>query len=354
MWRTVRCFAPGRIPELRYRLPLLPVLLPLHLAHCAAPHRASAAEPARASDSSMASRSNFTWQSWKPGGLPARRGSVRRVRQRQDGNRLPFRPLRIAASRADVPVGGRSSAATTMSTGCCSSPRIASSDWRPRPPGIPAMSRPLRISPRENAEPRREIRLPFAGSARALKPVLRGRLNHMVQVEKIRDSFAHYRRTQQPFAARFLAHRDRLFRHIQDLVDDHAHAAVAVVEDHHLHRIGRLVRAARAGFEHAAQTAPAAGCGPGIAPPGRRPHARWPTAETPQAARPEKAEPPDAQTSRRGTAAAAAARCPALRLLCVRRARLLAGFASTPERWPMPSTSRISATRPSPMMVAPA
>ncbi len=82
------------------------------------------------------------------------------------------------------------------------------------------------------------------------KPIFRGGSNDLVEIDEIRDTLAHHRRPKEPFAARLLAHRDRLFGDIQDLVDHHAHAAVAVVENDHLHRIGRLIAIGRTGFKY--------------------------------------------------------------------------------------------------------
>ncbi len=173
------------------------------------------------------------------------------------------------------------------------------------------MSRPLRIRPRENAEASAiRTRLAAREHARALKPVLRGRLNDIVQIEKIGDPLAHHRRAEKALAAGFLTHRDRFFGDIQDLVDHHAHTAVAVVEDDHLHRIGRLApRRARPTRARPAATR-AGGCGSDIAPPGIRPRARSPTAGIPPAGRPGTGERPGVRRNRPGTGAAAAARCP--------------------------------------------
>ena len=63
-------------------------------------------------------------------------------------------------------------------------------------------------------------------------------MNHVVEIEEIGDPLAHDRRAEKTLAAGLLAHRDRLFGNIEDLVDHHTHTAFAVVEDNHLHRIG--------------------------------------------------------------------------------------------------------------------
>ena len=119
------------------------------------------------------------------------------------------------------------------------------------------VARHVQAAPDQAARERRgfgdEDSLAARGPAGALKPILRGRVNHMVEIQEIRDSFAHHRRAEEAFAARLLSHRDRLFGDIQDLVDHQTHAAVAVVENDHLHRIGRLAVVRRPGFEYGPQ-----------------------------------------------------------------------------------------------------
>ena len=158
----------------------------------------------------------------------------------------------------------------------------------------------------------------------------------------------------RPLRPDLLAHRDRLFGNIQDLVDHHSHAAVAVVENDHLHRIGHLVRIRLAGFEHGPQRNQRQDAVPVLHHLASARMLDATTAGTPPAWRRAKAEPPGARRNRRGTAAAAAARFPIALSVPPPRAPARGIRPSTPERWPMPSTSRIRATRPSPMIVAPA
>ena len=119
------------------------------------------------------------------------------------------------------------------------------------------VARHVQAAPDQAARERRGFRdedsFAVRGAARAPKPILRGRVNNVVEIQEIRDSFAYHRRAEEAFAVRLLAHRDRLFGDIQDLVNYQTHTAVAVVENHHLHRIGHLVLAGRAGFQHAAE-----------------------------------------------------------------------------------------------------
>ena len=86
--------------------------------------------------------------------------------------------------------------------------------------------------------------------ARGLEPIFGGRSNDLVEIEEIRDMLAHHGRPEEAFAARPLPHGDCLFGDIQNLVDHHTHAAVAIVEDDHLDRIGCLVVVGRTRFEY--------------------------------------------------------------------------------------------------------
>ena len=81
---------------------------------------------------------------------------------------------------------------------------------------------------------RRAARQPI----RAVQPALLRRFDHLVQVQEIRHSLAHHRRTQQTFASRLSPNGDRFLDDIHNLIDDHSHTVFAIVEDNHLHGIG--------------------------------------------------------------------------------------------------------------------
>ena len=78
-------------------------------------------------------------------------------------------------------------------------------------------------------------------------------MDHLVQIQEVRDSLAHHSRAEQPFASRLLANRHYLFGDIQNLVNHNPHTAFAVVEHNHLHRVDDQVLVLDARLQHRPQ-----------------------------------------------------------------------------------------------------
>ncbi len=110
-------------------------------------------ETSLATDSSTSARSNLARQSSKP----AVRAAAACTCSPESANATTgifchSGRWRMAASKAELPPGGRSSAARTTFTGRRSSLLRTSSKLAASSTTYPAMSRPLRTMPRENAE----------------------------------------------------------------------------------------------------------------------------------------------------------------------------------------------------------
>ena len=146
--------------------------------HTGAVSAEASAEASRATDSSIASRSNFTWQSWKPAVWPARaRDLLGRVGQRQDRDPLPLRPPAHRGEQSGTAVGRKVQRRHDDVHRLLLQPanRLVQIGGLQDP-----VARHVQAAPDQASRERRgfgdQDPLAARGPARALKPIFRGRV----------------------------------------------------------------------------------------------------------------------------------------------------------------------------------
>src|SRR5271157_2569114 len=176
---------------------------------------------------------------------------LRRISQRQDRDRLPLRPPAHGGEQRGAAVGRKIERRYHEVHRLLLQPanHLVQVCGLEDPVAGHVQAAPDQ-TPRERRAIGDEDPLAVCGPARALEPIRRGRMNDLVEIEEIRDLLAHHRRAEKALAASRLAYRDGVFRDIQDLVDHHAQAALAIVEHDHLHGIGGLVLASDVRFQY--------------------------------------------------------------------------------------------------------